>query len=187
MVDTELLSYLVTLAAALSGYPAVPLDQLPLVQRLSPHDLKAEVCPQQSKGCDDIVALFDSDHYRILISDQLDLQDSSDNSFLLHELVHVLQFRYIGGTTFASCQDTLRSEREAYKAQNAYLRRQGRLERYGDMLMHVSCAPVQPRGGTSVTLEMSPGGPNEAAAFDSFMDQLQRDRGAARRSFGDWR
>jgi len=120
---------------------------------------------------------------RILISDELDLQESSDNSFLLHELVHVLQFRYQSGSTFASCEDTLKSEREAYRAQNAYLRRQGRLERYGDMLMHVSCAPVQPRGGTSVTLEMSPGGPNEAQAFDRFMEEWGRDR-TARKGLG---
>ncbi len=97
--------------------------------------------------------------------------------------MHVLQFRYQSGSTFASCEDTLKSEREAYRAQNAYLRRQGRLERYGDMLMHVSCAPVQPRGGTSVTLEMSPGGPNEAQAFDRFMEEWGRDR-TARKGLG---
>lgn len=187
MFDPELLSYLVTIAAALSGYPVVPLDELPPLQRLSPQALKTEVCGRESRGCENIVALFDSDHYRILVSDQLDMQDSSDNSFLLHELVHVLQFRKNGNSSFATCEDTLRSEREAYRVQNLYLQRQGKLERYGGMLTHASCSAVQPRSGTSVTLEMSPAGPDEGAALDAFMQQFQRDRNRLRKGVSGMR
>jgi len=90
-------------------------------------------------GCSQIVALFDSDQYRILYLDTLNLEDAADNSFLLHELVHVLQYQRSGPAMYASCPALVRTEAQAYRAQNAYLRREGRLMQVGQILERVAC------------------------------------------------
>ena len=69
-----------------------------------------------------MAAVFDSEKYRILILSTLDLKDPEDNSFLVHELVHVLQFKQQGDAGFDSCQRVVASERAAYAVvQTSYL------------------------------------------------------------------
>lgn len=173
MVDIELLAYLLAAAVRLSGLDPLPVGQLPPVQQMSPNMLQAIACPRRSADCADIAAFFDHTRYRILLRDDLDLARSTDNSFLVHELVHVLEHRAKGKRFLADCADSLRSEREAYRVQNTYLREQGRLERHGDMLSHMDCATEQPNGAAAIRLERR-GRPSDHEALDAFMLDLAR-------------
>jgi hypothetical protein len=91
MVTQELLSFLLVLAAKLSGYPAIPLEDLPPIEVMSEQALADAVCPETGNGCTNIVATFETGRYVIYVRDTLDLENAADNSFLLHELVHVLR------------------------------------------------------------------------------------------------
>lgn len=144
MTDSTLLAYLISAAANLSGYPAVPIEELPPIVGMSAADLRHEVCGHGQTSCTNMAAVFDSDGWRILLRDDLDLENPADNSFLVHELVHVLQHRQRGERIFAGCRETLRTEREAYSVQNRYLKREGRFLRFGEGLAFMTCSDVQP-------------------------------------------
>lgn len=140
MPDQELIAFMLQAAVSLSGYGPVPAEELPAFVPVSRAELVREVCPEDQRSCENLAAVFDTDGYRILYLESLDIESASDNSFLVHELVHVLQFRRDGDRIFATCDDTLRTEQEAYRVQNAYLKRQGQLLRYGRTLAFASCA-----------------------------------------------
>lgn len=140
MPSHELLAFLLAAAAQSSGYPAIPVDALPPVRYLKVNDIAALVCPQRPENCQGIAALFETEGYEILIRNDFDLDNPADNSFLLHELVHVLQWKASGDAIFESCAATLRTENEAYRAQNAYLKREGQFLRFGEMAMFATCA-----------------------------------------------
>jgi hypothetical protein len=95
------------------------------------------------RGFEGMVAIFDSDRYQILIRDNLDLDNPSDNSFLLHELVRVLQYKARGEDIFADCPTTMKTETEAYRVQNIYLGMEGQFMRVGDALAFVTCSGKQ--------------------------------------------
>lgn len=180
MVDVELLAYLLAAAVRLSGLDPMPVGQLPPIQQMTASVLQESACPRRSADCTDIAAFFDHARYRILLRDDLDLASSTDNSFLVHELVHVLEHRAKGARFLADCADSLRSEREAYRVQNAYLGERGRLERHGDMLSHMDCAADQPAGAAAIRLERTRR-PGDYEALDAFMLDLarrQRERNA---------
>ena len=143
MVSQELLTYLMVAAANLSGYPAIPVEDLPKVLTMPPKDIAKNVCPADPQNCDNIVATFETDQYVIFVRDSLDLETSADNSFLLHEIVHVLQFKKNGEAIYKDCPTTMKTETEAYKAQNAYLKREGQFLRFGEALSFMSCAETQ--------------------------------------------
>lgn len=154
MPDSTLLAYLLSAAASLSGYPAPAVDDLPPIVRMSVGEMRRQVCGDGQRSCANLAALFDSDGRRILLRDDLDLDNPGDNSFLVHELVHVLQHRQRGERTFAGCHETLRSEREAYLVQNRYLKREGAFLRFGEGLAFMRCADVQPTSASGeVTLD----------------------------------
>lgn len=154
MSDPSLLAYLLSAAANLSGYPAVPIDELPPIVSMSAADMRREVCGDGQASCANMAAVFDTDGKRILLRDDLDLENPGDNSFLVHELVHVLQHRQRGDRIFAGCHETLRTEREAYAVQNRYLKREGVFLRFGEGLGFMRCADVQPASSSGeVTLD----------------------------------
>ncbi|MBL8470884.1 MAG: hypothetical protein KF778_22835 [Rhodocyclaceae bacterium] len=68
---------------------------------MSREALAAQVCPENARACDAIAAQFDPESYRILLRDALDLNDPQGQNFLLHELMHVLQYRQQGADLFA--------------------------------------------------------------------------------------
>jgi hypothetical protein len=139
-MDTALITFLLDLAVKFTGLPAIPVEALPPFQPVSRAEMQRRVCPEAAPGCGAIVALFDTDHYRILYLEQLDPESPADNSFILHEIVHVLQYRQGGDAIFADCSTMLRTEGQAYRAQNAYLRREGQLMRVGEVLRFTTCA-----------------------------------------------
>lgn len=143
MINADLLVYLLTAAVKLSGLPAIPVAQLPPIQIVPVEYISSKVCPDKKSGCRTLVAVFDTDDYVILVGDSLDLETTLDNSFLLHELVHVLQFKARGSEIFKDCPTSIRTESEAYKAQNAYLQKEGQFARFGEGLRFATCEGQQ--------------------------------------------
>ena len=143
VINTDLLAYLLAAAVKWSGLPGMPVDQLPPIEMVSAAYISSEVCPDSKEGCSNLVAIFDTEHYVILVRDTLDMEKAFDNSFLVHELVHVLQFRSRGPDIFKDCPTSMRTEAEAYKAQNAYLKREGQFARFGEVLRFTTCAGRQ--------------------------------------------
>ena len=143
MPDHDLMAYLLGAATSFSGYPSIPVHEAPPVVQLSPAELNRTVCPDDLGSCRSIVAVFETDDYVIYLRDDLDLDNPADNSFLVHELVHVLQYRQQGDAIFADCERTLRTETEAYRAQNRYLKREGQFLRVGASLAFMACSGRQ--------------------------------------------
>lgn len=139
-MDTALVAFLLDMAVKFSGLPAIPVEALPAFQPVSRAEMQHRVCPEAAPSCGAIVSLFDTDRYRILYLEQLDLDNPADNSFLVHEIVHVLQYQQKGEAIYADCQALLRTEGQAYRVQNAYLRREGQLMRVGEVLRFTTCA-----------------------------------------------
>jgi hypothetical protein len=162
--------------ARLSGYDPVPLEDLPSIQQLPASVIRSQVCPVQPQTCADMIAIFDNTRSRILISDELDPRNSHDSSFIVHELVHVLESRRKASGYQQDCEETLASERTAYRVQNAYLREQGRPERYGGLLQQMVCTRDQPLGASAMRLEIAPVGSRDEMALEVFMQDLGRQR-----------
>lgn len=168
----DLLAELLSVAAALSGYEPIPVSALPPVEVVEPANLANEACPMEAGRCGGIVAYFDTDRRRILLSTRLDLDNVGDNSFVVHELVHVLEQHYNGGKAFVGCEANLRSERRAYRVQNAYLRQLGRSERHGRVLTGLVCAREQP-SESSMVLVPAAAAARERMALEDFMADLE--------------
>jgi hypothetical protein len=155
-MDTALIAFLLDMAVKFTGLPAIPVEALPAFQPVSRAEMQRRICPEEAPGCGAIVALFDTDEYRILYLEQLDLDNPADNSFLIHEIVHVLQYHQKGEAIYADCSTLLHTEGQAYRAQNAYLRREGQLMRVGEVLRFTSCAgdrAVAARAAAGTTLD----------------------------------
>lgn len=86
-----------------------------------------------------LVAAYMLEEHKIVYRDDLDLNNDSDNSFIVHELVHALQVHHFGPGVFDTCQGALALERQAYRVQQQYLRSRGQLLQVGDRLRFVSC------------------------------------------------
>jgi hypothetical protein len=155
-MDTALIAFLLDMAVKFTGLPAIPVEALPAFQPVSRAEMQRRICPEEAPGCGAIVALFDTDGYRILYLEQLDLDNPADNSFLIHEIVHVLQYHQKGEAIYADCGTLLHTEGQAYRAQNAYLRREGQLMRVGEVLRFTTCAgdrAVAARAAAGTTLD----------------------------------
>ena len=137
----ELLSTLLAAAIQYSGLPAIPVDAMPPVTLLSKSDFMSTVCPENPDRCASMVAAFDTLRYRIVIHDDINLNSVAGKSFLLHELVHVLQYKKDGVERFTSCEAVLDSEREAFAAQNRYLEANDVIWRAGTHLRYMRCPP----------------------------------------------
>lgn len=171
MLDPPLLAQLLAAAIRLSGHTPIPVEDLPSIQWLPAADIRSQACPTAPQTCTNMVALFDHTRRRILLSDDLDVRQPRDRSFIVHELVHVLEQRHRGARYHDTCDETLRSERTAYRVQNAYLAEHGEAERFGRMLLQMTCAREQNAGPGSMRLELVP---RDGPAFDLFMDDLRR-------------
>jgi hypothetical protein len=140
-LSNDTLTALLAAAIRFSGLPAIDAGDLPPVVALPRSELNLEVCAVAPVRCAGLMSAFDTLHYRIVVDDKLDFDDPDDASFLVHEFVHVLQFRSSGSTAFTSCTAVLESEQQAYSAQNAYLRQNDRPARHGWMLRFSRCRP----------------------------------------------
>lgn len=134
----ELIAPLLAAAIRLSGLPAIAAADIPAVEPMDANALAAFGCPERPADCRQMAALFDLKHYRILIRDELDTGTPYGKSFIVHELVHVLQYRKTGRDV-SGCEEMLASELAAYAVQNAYLRANGIYAREGAALQFMTC------------------------------------------------
>ncbi|KRB70564.1 hypothetical protein [Noviherbaspirillum sp. Root189] len=140
-LSTLLLGRLLAAAVQFSGLPAIDVSDLPPIDVIDTGAFLKAVCPQKPARCVPMMAAFDTQHYRIVIRDSLNMDDPSHNSFLVHEMVHVLQYKRDGSTRFMSCEAVIESERQAFNAQNLYMESNGLLQREGSMLRYMKCPP----------------------------------------------
>lgn len=145
-IDAALAADLVGWASRLSGLPNPPNEPLPRFMPLPQREIAKTVCADKPAGCESLVAVYDTDRRRILYRDTLDMRDPTDQSFIVHELVHHLQFLQRGDSLFASCQSTLAGESQAYRVQNLYQDHFRQWQRMGEVLRYMHCdggdAPV---------------------------------------------
>lgn len=150
-LTAEFLSGLLAAAVQFSGLPAIDAAALPPVEILDKDAFYAQICPHRPARCTAVMAVFDTQRYRILIRDSLNMDRPADNSYLLHEMVHVLQYKKDGSTRFMSCQSVLESERAAFDAQNLYLAANGVTQRAGHAVRYMRCPPQPGRDEASIT------------------------------------
>ena len=140
-ITAELMARLLAAAVSFSGLPTIEPADLPPIERIPAAELSKKICPDSPERCGSVAALFDTENYRIYLRDTLNLADAMDNSFLVHELTHVLQFKRFGDDYFSSCHKVLESEHQAYKVQNNYLGSEGIDWREGFLLRFMQCPP----------------------------------------------
>lgn len=138
-VDTELAIDLAAWAARLSGRSVPPTTPMPGFMPLADDELAAAVCPTRPAACRGLVAAYDTDLRRIVYRATLDMRDPTDQSFIVHELVHWIQHLERGPALEATCESVLAAEGEAYAAQNRYLTRFKQWQRVGEVLRFTFC------------------------------------------------
>ncbi len=114
------------------------------------------------------MAAYDAPTHTVILRDFLDMRRAPDRSFLVHELMHVLQHQRQGDAFQAQCSDVMNTEREAYRAQNRYLAEHGQMQRVGQMIGQMACPreegePVlrmghRPEGGVATGPTTMPAG-----------------------------
>lgn len=171
MPDLTLMTQLLAATVRLSGLAPMPVQELPGLHTLPAADLRAQACPAEAEACINLAGWYDTLRHRILISEPFDPRSARDLSFVVHELVHVLERRQLGERYQADCEATLKSERRAYRVQNAYLQEHQAPERYGRMLLNVACAPDQPGGAGVMRLELMR---QDDLMIEAFMDDYRR-------------
>jgi hypothetical protein len=147
-LSAELLARLLAAAIRYSTLPAIDPAELPPIEPVSAAALSERVCPDEPNRCTAIAALFDAEGYRIYLRDSLDLNDPMDNAFIVHELVHVLQYKKYGAEHFDDCRRRIDSERQAYLVQNNYLGEQGIDWREGFLVNFMKCPPAEAQAGS---------------------------------------
>jgi hypothetical protein len=153
-IDAALATDLLGWASRLSGLPNPPGEAPPRFVPLPQREIARILCADRPAGCDAVVAVYDTDRRRILYRDTLDLRDPTDQSFIVHELVHHLQFLQRGEALFASCQSTLAGEAQAYRVQNLYQAQFRQWQRMGEILRFMHCD-----GGAGEPVAQLPGMP----------------------------
>ncbi len=138
-LSAELLARLLAAAIRYSALPPIDIAELPPIEQLSAQALAEKVCPDEPDRCTTMAALFDTERYRIYLRDSLNPDDPMDNSFIVHELVHVLQYRKHGAQYFDDCPNRIASERQAYYVQNNYLGQEGVDWREGYLVRFMRC------------------------------------------------
>ncbi|WP_156901233.1 hypothetical protein [Azohydromonas australica] len=138
-IDAVLAADLLDWASRLSGLPSPPGEPLPQLIPLPQREIEKTVCPERRGGCGSLVAVYDTDRRRVLYRDTLDMRDPTDQSFIVHELVHHLQFLQRGAALFATCQSTLAGEAQAYRVQNLYQTQFRQWQRMGEILRYMHC------------------------------------------------
>lgn len=106
---------------------------------LKPDPRPYEQCTRQTG----LMAAYLIGQHRIVYRDDLDLENDSDNSFIVHEFVHALQDRRHNGRLFETCSGVIAAERQAYAVQQRYLRSRGQLLRVGERLRQVRCEDIR--------------------------------------------
>lgn len=134
--DTLVASLLKWMVGASGTTGPVPT---PHVHTVTQAELASRLCPRSAADCEGIMAAYEAHSGTILLRDFLDMRRAPDRSFLVHELVHVLQHQREGEGFQARCSEVVKSEREAYQLQNRYLSAMGQPQRVGQMMALMAC------------------------------------------------
>jgi hypothetical protein len=145
-VDSILIAQLLAAAVRITGLPAISEAEMPQLISMSKEAITQEMCPERPAQCDTLVALFEPLKYRVIYRNNLNLTKPYDRSFLVHELVHVLQFKAKGASIFASCKARVMAEREAYISQDRFLAEQAVEIRVSGALRFMRCPDEPARG-----------------------------------------
>jgi hypothetical protein len=146
ITDSDVLEYLFSKAARLSGIKAYNLKEAPPIYVVTKLELNSEVCPEDPNNCRNLAAVFDDLSYRILIRDDLEITSNFNPfnySFLIHEIIHSLQYRSFGAEIFNGCDAVYKTEELAYNSQDQYLKEEGEFFRAGIALKYFYCDPEQ--------------------------------------------
>lgn len=142
VVDKETIEYLFGKAVRLSGIAPYAREEMPPIFSVSKEGLNKIVCPEDPGNCRNLAAVFDDIGYRILVREDLEITSNYkplDYSFVIHEIVHSLQYRARGAEIFNGCSSVFDTEREAYQAQDLYLKEEGEFFRAGSALRFFYC------------------------------------------------
>lgn len=145
-IDEETITYLFEKAQRYSGIKDYNETILPSIYSVSKKEMGDIVCPERPFDCDRLAAVFDDIGHRILILDTFDISSNFkpfDYSFLIHEIIHVLQFAKDGPEIFKDCQAIHHTEEQAYRAQDAYLKDEGEFFRASIALKFFYCDEVE--------------------------------------------
>ena len=140
--DAETIKYLYGKAVKLSGLNPMPIDALPPIYKVSKSQMNHIVCPNDPENCRNLAAVFDDIEYRILILDDFEISENFkpyDYSFVIHELIHALQYNQFGPEIFKDCRAIFETEKVAYLAQDRYLSEQGSFHRVAHFLRFFVC------------------------------------------------
>jgi hypothetical protein len=140
--DMETKEYLFGKAVRLSGITEYTLADMPPIYLVSKKDLNKEVCPEDPENCRNLAAVFDDIRYRILALNDLEISSNFkpfNYSFVIHELIHALQYRSRGAEIFNGCDSVYNTELEAYTAQDLYLKEEGEFFRASIALKYFYC------------------------------------------------
>lgn len=133
--DTDLIDYLTDKAERLSKLSNVPREKLPPIFAVSKATMNAQVCPEDPQNCRNLAAVFDDINYRILYLNDFEISQNFkpyDYSFIIHELVHAIQYLNFGAEIFNGCSAIYETEKLAYQVQDKYLEEEGAFERPGN-------------------------------------------------------
>ena len=138
-VPAEDVAPLMAEAVRMTGLPALPDADLPPVWSVSEAALHAAVCHDGDEHCHGLQAVYDTELHRILVLEWGRTRGPEWESFVVHELVHALQYAQHGERIFADCAARRASEQQAYDVQDAYLQRRGALLRVSSQMWWWQC------------------------------------------------
>lgn len=138
-MDPALVAKLLAAAIGITELPPLAIENLPPIVAMTAEQITQEICPDKPQSCQTLIALFEPARRRILYRNTLNMKQPKDQSFVLHEIVHVLQFAQQGSAIFGSCQATMASEGQAYRAQDRYLGESGEEYRVGGVFRFIRC------------------------------------------------
>lgn len=141
-LDEDNLQYIFGKASRLSGITKFTLKDMPPIFVVPEETITELVCNGDHYECKNLAAIFDDIKYRILIKDSFDLSDNFDPfgySFLIHELIHALQYLDRGPEIFKNCDAVFETESEAYHAQDKFLKEEGNFFRAAMALKYFYC------------------------------------------------
>lgn len=140
----ELLSWLWEKAQSISGIkstrPGTYIFELP-IYLVDKEDLPRILCPEDPSSCKNLAAAYETEKKHIIIRSDVNPDDSIVNaSFLLHELVHALQNEtQSDDEMFGTCERLYYTEKQAYTAQDLFLKSEGAFFRASIHLRFFMC------------------------------------------------
>lgn len=142
--EKELIEWTFTKAQKLSGISSLDPEnrwKKSQIYLLSDEELSAQICPEDPINCHGLVGLYDTKTKNIYLREDLNpINDMISVSFLLHEMVHSLQHEHkTEDEMFGTCEKLYATEKEAYTAQDAFLKSEGQFFRAGNALRFFLC------------------------------------------------